>query len=67
MRFVVLLVLSGGVTLAAGDEVAAFRAGMRRLVVHTICICDTGPESAKWMRARAERSGGSYVWATTPR
>ena len=38
----------------------------RRLVVHAIRICDTGPESQALMKGLAERSGGAYVWARKP-
>ena len=48
--------------------VAAFKRfnRFRRLVVHTIRICDEGEPSETLMKGIAEASGGTYLWAKRP-
>ncbi len=48
--------------------VADFRRRNRfhRFVVHTVRICDTGPESEALMKGLAKASDGSYTWAKQP-
>ena len=48
--------------------VADFRRRNRfhRFVVHTVRICDTGPESEALMKGLAKASGGTYTWAKQP-
>ena len=48
--------------LAAFERLNRFR----RLVVHTIRICNGGKESSEFLKRLAQRSGGTYRWRRKP-
>ncbi len=52
----------GGHYIAPGPALAAFDRlnRFRRLVVHTVRICDAGPQSESYLSELARRSGGRY-------
>jgi len=60
---------SGGRYMTPESAVAAFQRfnRFRRLVVHTIRICDEGEPSDAVMKGLAAASGGTYFWAKKPR
>jgi hypothetical protein len=58
----------GGRYMTPEAALAAFRRfnRFRRLVVHTIRICDEGEPAETLMKGLAESTGGTYVWAKKP-
>jgi hypothetical protein len=58
----------GGRYMTPEAAVAAFRRfnRFRRLVVHTIRICDEGEPSEALMKGLAAATGGTYLWAKKP-
>jgi hypothetical protein len=59
---------AGGRYMTPVATVAAFRRfnRFRRLVVHTIRVCDEGPASEELLKGLAEATGGVYAWAKKP-
>jgi len=59
---------AGGRYMTPESAVAAFQRfnRFRRLVVHTIRICDEGEPSETVMKGLAAASGGTYLWAKKP-
>jgi len=59
---------AGGRYMSPEALVDAFRRfnRFRRLVVHTIRICNEGQPSEVVMKGIAEASGGTYLWASKP-
>jgi hypothetical protein len=59
---------TGGRYMTPIATIAAFRRfnRFRRLVVHTIRVCDEGPPSEELLKGLAEASGGTYHWAKKP-
>jgi len=59
---------SGGRYMTPESAVAAFQRfnRFRRLVVHTIRICDEGEPAETLMKGLAAATGGTYLWAKKP-
>ena len=59
---------AGGRYMTPEAAVAAFKRfnRFRRLVVHTIRVCDEGEPAETLMKALAESSGGTYRWMKKP-
>jgi hypothetical protein len=60
--------LRGGPYLDPTAAAAAFARWnrFRRLALHTIRICNAGPDSEELLRRLAEASGGTYRWQKRP-
>ena len=59
---------AGGRFMTPESAIAAFKRfnRFRRLVVHTIRICNEGKPSETLMQGIARASGGTYLWAKSP-
>ena len=60
--------ITGGRIILPEALLADFRRRnrFRRLVVHTIRVCQKGAESERLMKGIAAASGGTHVWSTKP-
>ena len=60
--------VQGGRVQLPEAAVAAFQRWNRflRLVVHTIRICDAGPDAERYMKGLADASGGTYRYVPEP-